>query len=367
MHHLCLGEYSRKINIDEFCVEINIDVSFINDRKIRIVMEPIVRVIIPTYNRAHLICDAIRSVLNQTFQRFEIIVVDDGSNDDTSAVVSKFAENDTRIKYLYQENQGAGSARNNGIHQDNSPKYIAFLDSDDTWYPHHLEAAVNFLDMRPELLLVFARMDIIDNIGQYTKARGLQPHSINLETILPTARGCDLPRAYVLDICACRHAQICDELEILTPTVVVRTDMVSVPLWFDPELIVLEDVDFFLRMSNSPFGFLDEIHASYRHFGDNLTGLRDLKSPEMLKHQVSVLVLEEKKLKLAINKEEQLIVRRKIADTSYLIGQCMSEQKKKWSDIVRIYIKSLRNQFSFMTIKSLAAVFIPEILKKYLK
>ena len=333
----------------------------------KIVMEPIVRVIIPTYNRANLISEAILSVLSQTFQQFEIIVVDDGSNDNTEEIVLRFVQNHKRIKYLYQENQGAGSARNNGICQDNAPKYIAFLDSDDTWYPYHLERAVNFLEMCPELLLVFARMDIIDTVGQYTKEGGVQLHNRNLEAILQTAQKFHIPHAYILDTLACKHALIYDELAPRTPTAVVRTNMIPASLWFDPELIVLEDLDFFIRMSNSPFGFLDEIHASYRHFGDNLTGLRDLKSPEMLKRQISVLVFQQKKLNRTIKKEEHLMIQTKIANTAYLVGQCMSEQKEKRSTIVRMYIKSLRNKFSFVTIKSLVAIFIPEILKKYLR
>jgi len=330
-------------------------------------MEPIVRVIIPTYNRASLIIDAISSVLKQTFQRFEVFVVDDGSNDNTSEVVKKIVESDSRIKYLYQNNQGAASARNYGVSQGHPPKYIAFLDSDDTWCPHHLETAVNFLDVCSELLLVFARMDIIDHAGLYTKEGGLQLHNKRLEAILQTARKFHIPHAYILNTLACRHALICDELTPRVQTVVVRANMIPAPLWFDPELLVLEDIDFFIRMSNNPFGFLDEIHASYRHFGDGLTGLRDLKSPKMLRRQMSVLVFQQKKLKLTIEKEEQLVIRRKIADAAYLVGQCMLEQKEERSTIVRMYLKSLRNQFSFMTIKSLVGIFIPEILKRYLR
>ena len=330
-------------------------------------MEQIVRVIIPTYNRANLINEAILSVLNQTFQQFEIIIVDDGSNDNTEEIVLRFVEHDKRIKYLYQENQGAGSARNNGICQDNAPKYVAFLDSDDTWYPDHLERAVNFLEMCPELLLVFARMDIIDTIGQYTKEGGVQLHNRKLEAILQTARKFHIPHAYILDTLACKQALIYDELTPRTSGTVVRKNMVSAPLWFDPELIVLEDLDFFIRMSNSPFGFLDVICGTYRQFGDNLTALRDLKSSKMLKRQMSVLVFQQKKLNKTIKKEEHLMIQTKIADTAYLVGQCMSEQKEKRSTIVRMYIKSLRNKFSFMAMKSLVGLFVPEILKNYLR
>jgi len=90
-----------------------------------------VSVIIPTYNRAHLVGRAIRSVLNQTYQDFEIIVVDDCSTDNTEEIVKGF--NDHRIRYMrHDRNRGGSAARNTGI-KASQGKYIAFLDSDDEW------------------------------------------------------------------------------------------------------------------------------------------------------------------------------------------------------------------------------------------
>jgi len=101
---------------------------------------PTVSVIIPTYNRAHLVGRAIRSVLNQTYQDFEIIVVDDGSTDNTEEVVKGF--NDDRIRYIrHDENRGGAAARNTGIKAAQG-EYIAFLDSDDEWLPEKLERQV---------------------------------------------------------------------------------------------------------------------------------------------------------------------------------------------------------------------------------
>ena len=85
-------------------------------------------IITPTYNRAHTLPRAIESVLKQTFLYWELIIVDDGSIDNTKEVISKY--NDERIKYIYQENRGVCSARNNGISKANG-KYLTFLDSDD--------------------------------------------------------------------------------------------------------------------------------------------------------------------------------------------------------------------------------------------
>ena len=98
---------------------------------------PTVSVIIPTYNRAHLIARAILSVLNQTFQDFELIIVDDSSTDNTEEVVNNF--NDKKIRYIqHKVNKGGAAARNTGIKAAKG-EFIAFQDSDDEWLPEKLE------------------------------------------------------------------------------------------------------------------------------------------------------------------------------------------------------------------------------------
>jgi glycosyltransferase involved in cell wall biosynthesis len=102
---------------------------------------PTVSVVIPTYNRAHLIGRSIRSVLSQTYQDFEIIVVDDASTDNTEEVLRSLGNE--RIRYIRQEqNKGANAARNTGIKAGRG-KYIAFQDSDDIWLPDKLEKQMN--------------------------------------------------------------------------------------------------------------------------------------------------------------------------------------------------------------------------------
>ena len=115
---------------------------------------PTVSVIIPTYNRAHLIGRAIKSVLNQTYQDFEIIVVNDGSTDNTEEVVKSFS--DKRIKYIWHEkNKGAAAARNTGI-KIAKGEYIAFQDSDDEWFPNKLEKQMKiFKKESPNLGIVY--------------------------------------------------------------------------------------------------------------------------------------------------------------------------------------------------------------------
>jgi glycosyltransferase involved in cell wall biosynthesis len=106
---------------------------------------PLVSVIMPTFNRADTIRRAIRSVQAQTFTNWELIVVDDGSTDNTVALIEG---RHPRLKIIRQENQGTAGARNAGL-SASAGSYIAFLDSDDEWLPHHLELSVSFLEAFP--------------------------------------------------------------------------------------------------------------------------------------------------------------------------------------------------------------------------
>ena len=108
---------------------------------------PKVSVIIPTHNRAEFLRSAVKSVLNQTFQDFEIVIIDDASKDHTQEVIANF--NDTRIKVIHnQVSKGAAGARNIGL-INTSGEYIAFLDDDDEWLPEKLKIQTCLLDNSP--------------------------------------------------------------------------------------------------------------------------------------------------------------------------------------------------------------------------
>lgn len=127
--------------------------------------KPTVSVILPTYNRAHLVGRAIRSVLDQTYQDFEVIIVDDGSRDNTEEIINSFT--DTRIRYIrHQQNKGGSAARNTGIKLANG-KYIAFQDSDDEWLPQKLEIQVEaFSTASSEVGVVYTDMLRIEKDGK---------------------------------------------------------------------------------------------------------------------------------------------------------------------------------------------------------
>ena len=107
-----------------------------------------VSVIIPTYNRAEYVTHAIDSVLAQTYTDYEIIVVDDGSADNTKDVLLPYMD---RIRYIYQENAGLSAARNTGIKAAKGD-WIAFLDSDDEWLPGKLAVQMRAVERHPQLV-----------------------------------------------------------------------------------------------------------------------------------------------------------------------------------------------------------------------
>lgn len=138
---------------------------------------PKVSVIIPTHNRAHLIGRSIQSVLNQTYQDFEIIVVDDGSTDNTREVIKEFQRKDKRIKYIkHSKNKGGSAARNTGI-KTSRGEYIAFQDSDDEWFPEKLERQMGFFKNMPaEVGIVYTDMwRITGNIKKYLYSPEIMP------------------------------------------------------------------------------------------------------------------------------------------------------------------------------------------------
>jgi glycosyltransferase involved in cell wall biosynthesis len=112
---------------------------------------PRVSIIIPTHNRKAFVLEAVGSVLAQTYEDFELIVVDDGSADGTGEALKRYEES---LHYLYQANQGVSAARNNGLSLAQG-EFIAFLDSDDLWLPKKLAIQIAFMDQHPEAQICY--------------------------------------------------------------------------------------------------------------------------------------------------------------------------------------------------------------------
>ena len=127
---------------------------------------PLISVVIPVYNGEKTIAETIESVLNQSFSNFEIVVINDGSQDSTLDILASIQ--DPRLKIFSHPNAGLSASRNRGISQS-SGEFIAFLDADDLWTPDKLEAQLTALQENPNAAVAYSWTDFIDETSQFLK------------------------------------------------------------------------------------------------------------------------------------------------------------------------------------------------------
>jgi len=180
-----------------------------------------VSVVIPTYNCGPFAVEAVRSVLAQTVPAHEIIVVDDGSTDDTASRVAEFG---SRVRYIRKENGGVSSARNRGI-AEATGDLIAFLDADDVWHPRKLEIQVTVLENHPEIGLV--------GTSTYNWPTAIHPSPPDLNVPL---------EEITFDKLLTRN-------RLCTSTVVARASAIRAAGEFDCSLQGPEDYDMWLRIA----------------------------------------------------------------------------------------------------------------------
>lgn len=137
--------------------------------------QPLISVIIATYNREAFVAEAIDSVLAQTWTNFELLVVDDGSTDQTQAVLARYRE-DPRVTLIYQENQKRAAAFNNAL-QYAKGEFVGILDSDNRWLPHRLERGIEMFRTHPEVDIVYGNNVTIDEQGNETTRMTMRRHS----------------------------------------------------------------------------------------------------------------------------------------------------------------------------------------------
>lgn len=205
---------------------------------------PKISVIIPTYNRTHLLGRAIQSVLRQTYQDFEIIIIDDASTDGTEKLVKDF--NDNRIIFLrLEKNRGGSAARNTGI-KNSSGEYIAFLDSDDEWLPEKLEKQVNVFNNAEKTLGVV-----------YT---AFYKENWNTQHDPPLHRGDIFNLILIKNFVG------------TTSTVLIRKECFNKAGVFDETLPGCQDWDMWIRVAQYyEFYFLNEILVKYYHQVKSIT------------------------------------------------------------------------------------------------
>lgn len=120
---------------------------------------PIISVIVPCYNQGMFVAETLESVMAQTYHSWEVVIVDDGSTDDSRKVIDKYLKKDSRIRYYYQENGGVSKARNIAVKYSKG-KYILPLDSDDKIAPTYLEKAVSYMEYHPECVLFYCHANL---------------------------------------------------------------------------------------------------------------------------------------------------------------------------------------------------------------
>lgn len=205
--------------------------------------------IIPSYNAAHLIGRAIRSVLSQTYRQFEIIVVDDGSTDDTATVAESFRRPALQI-IRHPRNSGASAARNSGL-RNAGGVYVAFLDSDDEWHPEKIQKQVEcFARSSPAVGLVYTGWRwIIEENGKLVQDK------------LPRFRG-HLHEILLAGDCVGS-----------TSTPLIKASLLSSVGGFDETLPARQDWDLWLRLSpQCLFEFVPEILVKYYMSGTGISG-----------------------------------------------------------------------------------------------
>ena len=204
--------------------------------------EPAVSVVMPMYNAAPYVGDAVRSVLDQTFTDFELIVIDDGSKDDSAAQVERAAGGDSRLRVIRQPNGGVSAASNKGTELARG-EFLARVDADDICLPNRFAMQVTCLREHPEWVAVGSRVMFIDEEGLPL---------FEMPGIKLTHEEID---AGLLDV----------EWTILQPATMFRTDAVRGVGGYRTDLNIHEDHDLFLKLAESgKLANIDEILFQYR-------------------------------------------------------------------------------------------------------
>lgn len=217
---------------------------------------PHISVLMPVYNGQEYLSLAVESILNQTFDNFELIVVDDGSTDRSNQVIRAYREKDSRVVLIEQSNQGIVAALNKALHAAKG-KFCARMDADDISLPTRFLAQVQFLERHLDVVVVGGQGYIIDDDGDPVCPLRVALSDDDINAALLRVHGCN---GYI-------H-----------PSVMFRTDVAKMIGGYRSQFIYAEDLDFFLRMGESgKLANLDKVVLYYRQHGKSIS---DIKSAQ---------------------------------------------------------------------------------------
>jgi len=209
-------------------------------------MDPSISVIIPCFNTGHYLKEALFSVVNQTFTNWEVIIVDDGSTDNTRDIAAEFK--DSRIQYIFQKNRGLSAARNTGIRAATS-EYIALLDADDIWKINYLEKMINVLNDHSEEIACYCGFIYIDPEGNQIGMPQLR--------VVPTNKFSKV---------------ILKQNWLIPSSVIFRRQVIDEVGFFDESLHAVEDWDMWMKMSTKgSFVCVPQYLVKYRLHNTNMS------------------------------------------------------------------------------------------------
>ena len=237
--------------------------------------EPLVSVIIPVFNGERFLRETVASVLTQTINSLEVVVVDDGSTDGTPAIIEELAKSDTRVASLVQKNAGVSAARNLG-YKHATGKYLAFLDADDIWMPDNLEQKIKKLESA-DFGLVHADVQSIDESGKIIQGEIM--------------KGCE--GDLLNGLLEWKRTQIPGPSSVL-----VKREVLEKIGLFDERLSTSADQDFFIRVAAQfKVGRVNRIASQYRVHSHNMH-----KNISRMEHDVLIVFNKANQSKLFSDK-----------------------------------------------------------------
>jgi len=268
---------------------------------------PSVSVIIPTYNRARYVTKAIESVLAQTYHDYEIIVIDDGSTDNTKEVLQPYMD---RIRYIYQQNAGVSAARNTGISEARG-EWIAFLDSDDEWLPEKLDVQMEYVARHPEIIAHTVNIDLSDygSTGETSFSHcGFSPkekEGIIREPFLPHFKYRTLQ---------------------MPPGVICRKKAAVQAGLFDESLSICEDYDFMCRLAlEGSWGYSNGVLVATHRRRETIKGLSAARKFDRINTCKSLIKVHSKLLSdCCLKNDEKYFVSKLLAGNYRTLGQLLS-------------------------------------------
>jgi glycosyltransferase involved in cell wall biosynthesis len=307
---------------------------------------PAVSIIIPCYNTAKFVSIALDSILGQTCNNYEVIIIDDGSTDNTRSVIRTYLSK--KIKYIFQENSGGPSnPRNVGIDAAIG-EYISFFDSDDIMMPKKIEYYLRIFEKQANVDFIFSDFSVVDEFGKTLKKSFLKDYQSFRRILLPTSD---------LDVFYLKEDQVYTELLLAnfigTSSVMVKKKTLNQIGRFDESLKNSDDIDLWRRFAreNKKFAFLNKIGHCYRKRSSSI-------STKNLKRFPSILNALEKQKRIVKYSKDLKILNQKIFENLISYGW-HSRNNGLYKQAIKCYLKALSIKISYTGLKGIfASIFL---------